>query len=169
MNGKFKHKMLVDILAAKVGKCFTEGQKVMNQIHDYMDMHSNRFGYIITETEVVMCRRRDEDQKWGQMDFSPSLKLSPGVGEVSALMALWYFHVKYAALKLDGGWELPSFYHNCPEKLAGPDYLTLQNHEGRKGRVPAGSTMATSKPRASWFHFAGLITWGKISESRQGG
>ena len=68
MAGKFHRDML--IAACGQGKK-GEVQKVMNQIHDYMDMHHNRFGYIITEKELVMFRRRDEGGGWGRIDFSP--------------------------------------------------------------------------------------------------
>jgi hypothetical protein len=71
MNGKFQSRMLRDIVEKKPNtSSWVEGQKVMNQIHDYLDMHGNRYGYIITETELVMVRRRDEERssRWGQMD-----------------------------------------------------------------------------------------------------
>jgi hypothetical protein len=119
MAGKFSQKMLLRV-SENLYK--TETQKVVNQIHDYMDMHHNRFGYIITETEVVMFRRRDENQKWGQLDFSPAIPLKAKEGNLNALMVLWYFHVKYAVLKQDETYELHSFYDNCPIALGGSHY-----------------------------------------------
>ena len=72
----------------------TEAQKVLNQIHDYMDMHHDRFGYVITETEVIMFKRREENELWGQLNLSPAIPLHGPVGELNGLMILWYFHVK---------------------------------------------------------------------------
>jgi hypothetical protein len=121
--GKFDQQILVD--ACKLGEAKAEPQKVVNQIHDYMDMHNNRFGYIVTEIALVTFRRREEGetkQRWGQLDFSPSVPIHTPEGQLNALMVLWYFHVKYAVMNEDEGWELPSFYHNCPLELGGGRY-----------------------------------------------
>jgi hypothetical protein len=165
MVGKFNHQMLVGL---SKGKRRAEAQKVMNQIHDYMDMHNNRFGYIITETEVVMFQRREgeegsgDEQKWGQLDYSPSLPIHTKHGERSALMVLWYFHVKYAVLNLEGGWELPSFYHNCPSKFGGGRYAEeevsgnadqlIQEASGSTSeKLPKkGKKKPTAKKRGVW-------------------
>jgi hypothetical protein len=64
-------------------------------------------------------RRNDPPEKWGQLDYSPSIPVSTKTGTINAMMVLWYFHVKYGVMGLDGGWELPSFYHNCPQELLG--------------------------------------------------
>ena len=80
-----------------------EAQKEMNQIHDYMDMSNNKYGYIITQTELIMFRRRDTPVgNWGQMDFSQSIPVSTKKGRLNAMMILWYFPVKYAVMGLDG-------------------------------------------------------------------
>ena len=34
-------------------------------------------------------------------------------------MVLWYFHVKYAVMNMDEGYELQSLYDDCPERLGG--------------------------------------------------
>jgi hypothetical protein len=115
MNPKFSHSKLLK----KKGDFHAEGSKVVNQIHDYMDMHQNKYGYIITHTELIMFRRRDNPPKWGQLDFSQSIPVSAPQGELNAMMVLWYFHVKYAVMGEDGGWNLPSYYHLCPEGLLG--------------------------------------------------
>lgn len=97
-------------------------QHALNQIHDYMDMHHNRFGYIITETELVMFCRREAGktgQAWGRLDYSEPIPIQAPKGERNALMVLWYFHVKYAVLGRDKGWHLSTFYHNCPLELGG--------------------------------------------------
>jgi hypothetical protein len=66
MHSKFNRKMLIRAIdpgTAPKDQVKTEVQKVMNQIHDYQDMHNCRFGYIITETQLVVFRWRDEEQK----------------------------------------------------------------------------------------------------------
>jgi hypothetical protein len=118
MATKFKHSMLL----SSMGKEDKEAQKVVNQIHDYMDMSNNRYGYIITQNELIMFRRRDVPAgsgRWGQVDFSQSIPVSTKKGKINAMIVLWYFHVKYAVMDLDGGWELESCYLNCPEELRG--------------------------------------------------
>lgn len=117
MTPKFHHSML---LPSDQGRYNREGKKVVDQIHDYMDMHHNRYGYVITHTELIMFRRRDSPKEvWGQMDFSRSIPVSTERGTLNAMMALWYFHVKYAVMGEDGGWKLRSYYHNCPTMLLG--------------------------------------------------
>ena len=116
MATKFSHEMLMSTSR----RFKPEGKKVMNQIHDYMDMHHNRFGYIITQNELIMFRRRDDGtETWGQVDYSPSIPVSTERGKLNAMMVLWYFHVKYGVMELDGGWKLPSFYHKIPKELLG--------------------------------------------------
>jgi hypothetical protein len=94
-----------------------EPQKVLNQIHDYMDMHNDKYGYIITETELIFFRRVGSD--WGHVEYSPRIPLQAERGQLNAMLVLWFFHVKYAIWGLDGGWELPSFYSTCPRKRGG--------------------------------------------------
>jgi hypothetical protein len=94
--------------------------RVVDQIHDYMDMHHNRYGYIISHNELIMFRRRDASvEKWGQLDFSPSIPITTKKGKLNAMMVLWYFHVKYAVMELEGGWRLDSTYDDCPTSLLG--------------------------------------------------
>jgi hypothetical protein len=119
MASKFSQKMLLE---ACEKENHVEAQKVLNQVHDYMDMHHDRFGYIITEVELVMFRRRNDNEKWGQIDFSPAIPIHAPEGSLNALMVLWYFHIKYVVMNLEEGYKLPSFYHNCPKELGGGRY-----------------------------------------------
>ena len=100
-----------------------ETKKVLNQIHDYMDMHHNRFGYVLSETELIMFRRRENGWNatpvWGQLDFSPNIPVQGKVEERNGVMVLWYFYMKYATLNQDEGLNLPSFYEHCPSHLGG--------------------------------------------------
>jgi hypothetical protein len=117
MTTKFYHDMLFPNADGEFEK---DAQNVVNQIHDYMDMHHNRYGYIITQEELIMFRRReDPDNTWGQMDFSPSIPVTAERGELNAMMVLWYFQVKYAVLGNDEGWKLESYYNSCPDNLLG--------------------------------------------------
>jgi hypothetical protein len=113
---KFKHSMLT-----KGCNGFSrEARKVVFQIHDYMDMHHNRFGYVIGNNELIMFRRRDYPaQAWGQLDFSQPIPLNSERGNINGMMVLFYFHVKYVVLEEEGGWKLPSTYHNCPKDYLG--------------------------------------------------
>jgi hypothetical protein len=114
MATKFRRSMLLPIDE----EFDVQGNYVANQIHDYMDMHHNRYGYIITHTELIMFRRREDPlETWGQMDFSESIPVSTGRGKLNAMMVLWYFHVKYAVLEEDGGWRLESYSHNYKHVL----------------------------------------------------
>ena len=115
---KFKHSMLKKPPA---GQDYPkEAQKVLFQIHDYMDMHHNRFGYVIGNNELIMFRRRDTPPgAWGQLDFSDPIPLNTEKGKLNGMMVLFYFHVKYVVLGEDGGWNLPSAYEKCPARLLG--------------------------------------------------
>jgi hypothetical protein len=114
---KFKHSMLIKKPGLELLK---EAKKVVFQIHDYMDMHHNRFGYVIGNNELIMFRRRDSPAKaWGQLDFSDPIPLNTEIGQLNGMMVLFYFHVKYVVLEEDGGWKLPSTYHYCPSKHLG--------------------------------------------------
>ena len=118
LNGKFRYRMLAERAQANND----ELQNVMNQIHDYMDMHHCRFGYILTEIELIMFRRRDENEKWGFMDFSRPIPRNAPENELNAMMVLWYFHVKYAAMNVEPGYRLESAYKNCPPGMGGDFY-----------------------------------------------
>lgn len=141
LAGKFYHQMLTE----RTRRTDEELQFVMNQIHDYMDMNHCRFGYILTETELIMFRRRCGPEKWGLMDYSQPIPLNaPADNEVNAMMVLWYFHVKYAWMNLEPGYELRSAYSCCPRELGGGIY---SNDERRRLRLPPGPKGETGKGR----------------------
>ena len=82
--------------ARKRPQGLAEVVKVLNQLHDYMDMHHNRYGYVITETEAIMFRRRGaygDEGVWSRLEYSDGIPISAGEGELNAMMILWYFHV----------------------------------------------------------------------------
>ena len=49
-----------------------EARKVLKQIHNYMDMHEARYGYIVTDEELIFFRRRESG--WGHIDVSPPIR-----------------------------------------------------------------------------------------------
>jgi len=74
LNRKFRHKTLLEISGED--KKNIEAQKVMNQIHDYMDMHHNRFGYVITDAKVIIFQRCHERYIPGEFeDFQGNEKV----------------------------------------------------------------------------------------------
>ena len=141
LSGKFRHEML----AERTVRTDEELQFVMNQIHDYMDMHHCRFGYILTDTELIMFRRRDGAGEWGLMDYSrPIPQNAPAENELNAVMVLWYFHVKYAWMNMEPGYKLRSAYPNCISKLGGGFYT---NEERHRLKLPPGPKSEDGKRR----------------------
>jgi hypothetical protein len=49
-----------------------EAHKVLNQIHGYMDRHEARYGYIITNEELICFRRTAAG--WGQLEVSQAIR-----------------------------------------------------------------------------------------------
>jgi len=142
LNGKFNHRMLQERSQGNNEQL----QMVMNQLHDYMDMHHCRFGYIINEIELIMFRRREGE--WGLVDFSQPIPRNGAENELNALMVLWYFHVKYAAMNEEPGYKLDSYYDQCPEELGGGVYSVKEsnrlNEERRRlglPELPVGPTI----------------------------
>ena len=43
-----------------------QAQRVVNQIHHYMEMHHSGFGYALTDTELIMYRRPTENDTDGR-------------------------------------------------------------------------------------------------------
>jgi hypothetical protein len=141
LSGKFNHRMLLERSQGNNEQL----QNVMNQLHDYMDMHYCRFGYILNETELIMLRRREGG--WGLVEFSHSIPRNAGDNELNAMMVLWYFHVKYAAMNEEPGYQLDSFYEQCPEDLGGGVYSDKErnrlNAERRREGLPELAVRAT--------------------------
>lgn len=133
------------MLAERSERTDPELQFVMNQIHDYMDMHHCRFGYILTETELIMFRRREENGEWGLMDYSqPIPRNAPAENQLNSMMVLWYFHVKYGCMNKEPGHELKSTYPTCPAQLGGGIYTIV---ERRRLKLPPGPTAAATGKR----------------------
>jgi len=88
-----------------------EAEKVLSQIHGYMDMHEARYGYIVTDEELIFLRRREG--KWGQLDISPAIRhdVRPDreSGVLNSLYVMFYFHWKVANDDGPDGWRLESY------------------------------------------------------------
>jgi len=88
-----------------------EAEKVLSQIHYYMDKHEARYGYIVTNKTCIFFRRRGTG--WGHIDISPAIPHDrEGNGEqgiFNSKMVLFYLHRVVANdekhWKLESGWS----------------------------------------------------------------
>lgn len=98
-----------------------EIEKVLTQIHDYMDRHEARYGYIVNDEELIFFRRRGTG--WGHMDISPGIRHDVDGTQVlrtgstsrvqdlecrisSTKLLLFYFHLVIAPD--ESKWKLPT-------------------------------------------------------------
>jgi len=95
----------------------TEAQKVISQIHQYMDMHGARYGYLVNDQELVFFRRRGTG--WGHMDISDAIRhdvtadLERGV--FNSKYVLFYYH--YIIANDDAQWQLESCFHKIDRRV----------------------------------------------------
>jgi hypothetical protein len=79
------------------------------QLHRCMREHSCRYGFIMTEIELVCVRAGTEDAipYFGHLELAPAIELKTQEG-LTACMALWYLHMLAKNTPLDGqcGWKL---------------------------------------------------------------
>jgi len=86
-----------------------EVEKVLTQIHDYMDRHEARYGYIVNDEELIFFRRRGTG--WGHMDISEGIRhdtngIGPECKISTTKLVLFYFHLVIAPHEKN--WKLPS-------------------------------------------------------------
>jgi len=86
-----------------------EAEKVFTQIHDYMDRHEARYGYIVNDEELIFFRRRGTG--WGHMDISPGIRHDvDGTDQQCRIsttkLILFYFHLVVAPD--ESKWKLES-------------------------------------------------------------
>ena len=97
----------------------TEAQKVINQIHDYMDMHGARYGYVVNDQELIFFRRRGTG--WGHMDISDAIRHDATAdlecGVFNSKYVLFYYH--YVIANDDSQWQLKSCFPTI-DKTASP-------------------------------------------------
>lgn len=79
------------------------------QLHRSMREHSCRYGFIITEIELVCVRAGTETSipYFGHLELAPTIELKTHQG-LTAAMALWYLHMLAKNTPLPGqcGWKL---------------------------------------------------------------
>jgi hypothetical protein len=75
-----------------------EARKVLNQIHGYMDQHEARYGYIVTDQELICFRRNGSG--WGQLEVGPAIRhdVKPDrkSGVLNSKYVLFYLHWRVA-------------------------------------------------------------------------
>ncbi|OAT03922.1 hypothetical protein BDBG_00579 [Blastomyces gilchristii SLH14081] len=68
-----------------------ECRQVLSQLNFYMKQHHARYGYIITDLELVPVRRRDDV---GNLDLAQPIpwnaRGNPGNEQLTVMLALWY-------------------------------------------------------------------------------
>ncbi|KAI4183297.1 MAG: hypothetical protein LQ346_006380 [Caloplaca aetnensis] len=80
----------------------------LSQVHRYMREHSCRYGFIITEIELVCVRLGTEDVPYyGFLELAPTIELKQQEG-LTACLALWYLHMLAKDEPLPGqlGWRV---------------------------------------------------------------
>jgi hypothetical protein len=107
-----------------------------------MDMHHNKYGHVITDKELIMFRRRDWPE-WGHIVYSPFTPISGEQGQLNALMVLWYFHVRYAVMNENGGWQMESCYHKD---------LEVEYQGNSQLRSTPNNRSCPDKKASSWIH-----------------
>jgi hypothetical protein len=111
-----------------------EAQKVLNQVHGYMDQHEARYGYIVSNEELVCFRRTAAG--WGQLEVSQAIRhdveADSKTGVLNSKYVLFYLHWKLA--NDDGpktGWRLCSF----GKKPAPGDTTAISDDRDGHGRT----------------------------------
>ena len=92
----------------------------LSQLHHYMREHSCRYGFIMTEIELVCVRAGTESTPYfGHLELSPAIELVTQEG-LTACLALWYLHMlaKEKPLRGQCGWRLD----------IGPPVLKTRDH-----------------------------------------
>lgn len=79
----------------------TEYLQVLSQINYYMKQHNARYGFVLTDTELVPIKRLDAD---GNLLVARSIPWeAAGPGRLTILLGLWYLGMLAAA---DDDWQL---------------------------------------------------------------
>ena len=127
-------------------------------LHRYMREHSSRYGFIMTETELVCVRAGDPKHRgsdvpsFGFLELSSPIQLAAhgksaeGSLQMTASLALWYLHMLAKEQPLYGqiSWKMD---------VGGPAALTRQQHEDRDAWMPkpTQSEKREAKRARGWF------------------
>jgi hypothetical protein len=121
------------------GEREVEARKILTQVHGYMDMHEARYGYIVSDEELIFLRRRPG--KWGQLDISPAIRhnVKPDrpSGTMNSLYVLFYLHWKVANDDGPEGWRLESYGKDSIRPLKVQKKPATKGARIRTARVPA--------------------------------
>jgi hypothetical protein len=100
-----------------------EARKVLSQIHAYMDQREARYGYIVTDEELIFLRRRGTG--WGHIDITDAIRhdVEPNrdTNTLNSSYVLFYFHWKIANDETSDGWRLQSNARDCDNLNEDPD------------------------------------------------
>ena len=116
-------------------------------LHMHMREHNARYGFIITETELVCVRAgTDAVPYFGFLELSTPVQLNTsGRGELTAGLALWYLHMlaKNNPLPGQSKWQLD---------VGGPAACTRKNHLERDRWMlkPEGREKRDAKRNRGW-------------------
>lgn len=128
------------------------------QLHRHMRDHSCRYGFIMTEIELVCVRMGTEESVpyFGLLELAPAIELKTQEG-LTAVMALWYLHMlaKHTPLPGQCGWKLdvgpPSAWTRkkvMPEKetwIPEPQSSEKRNAKLARGWVMPGDPLNKKK------------------------
>jgi hypothetical protein len=125
------------------GPAIKEAQKVINQIHDYMDFSESRYGYVVNDEELIFFRRRGTG--WGHIDVSPAIRhdvdgRDPNCRIPTTKLVLFYFHMVIG--NDESKWRLKSCYSMFPRKR-GP-YRKAKGLQVRPAPVAVGKRLGDS-------------------------
>lgn len=111
-----------------------EARKVLSQLNCYMDRHEARYGYILTDQELICVRRRESG--WGHLDVAPPVahiavpNAVTGAAKPNSKHLLFYLHWMVANDECpSSGWRLPAFGKSESRKrpAANPVYTSPSN------------------------------------------
>jgi len=118
-----------------------EAEKVISQIHYYMDKHETRYGYIVTNKTCIFLRRRGTG--WGHIDISPAIPHdrdgNAEQGIFNSKMVLFYLHRVIA--NDEKHWKLPSLWSTIQKR--GSKRLSTPSKSRSLSVSPKGITKTT--------------------------
>ncbi|PWY67608.1 hypothetical protein BO94DRAFT_540407 [Aspergillus sclerotioniger CBS 115572] len=85
----------------------TEYRQALSQVNYYMKQHGSRYGFILSDLELVIFRRVDNN---GNLQLAPAIPWTRGGTEeepqLTVLLALWYLGMLAAQDEGPDGWHL---------------------------------------------------------------
>jgi hypothetical protein len=97
----------------------SEYRQVLSQLQYYMNERNSRYGFVITERELLAIRRTP---KFGWLEVSHPIPLLPSEASSAAsprltpICALWYLH---ALIAEDNGWNIVGVTRNIDDGVKG--------------------------------------------------